>query len=172
MKKLLILPLLSAFLFANQTTEQIIKKEFNANILPQIKKSLEKNSESVIILRITKSPNGILIQSYNVKKGFSKFVPYQTSGDYNVGYKYYVKYIAKPSKIKVTDFVKIIRAKNEKDLDELFADNGKKLLEILKEEKQFIAIKGLEKIIKKGKLEDLKAFLKGVLEGKVPASCS
>ena len=42
----------------------------------------------------------------------------------------------------------------------------------LKEEKQFIAIKGIKKIIKKGKLNDLKEFLKGVIAGKVPASCS
>ncbi|WP_456488620.1 hypothetical protein [Caminibacter pacificus] len=172
MKKLLLIPAFAAFLFANQTETQILQKEINSQIIPQIKESLDKDGESVIILRVTKSSNGLLIQSYNVKKGFSKFVPFETKGDYNVGFKYYSKYIFKPAKIKVTDFIKIIGAKNDKDLDKLFANNGELLIKKLEEEKQVYAVKGLKSIIQKGKLNDLKEFLKGVLGGKVPASCS
>jgi len=160
-----------ASLFATNT-QTIIKKEFNSYVLPQIIKDLKKNNESIIILKIYKTNKTITLKTYKVKKTFSKTEFLEKKGDYNQGYKYYVRYIFKPSQIKVTDFIKIIGAKNNNDLDKLFANNGQKLIEKLKEEKQFIAIKGLKTIIKKGKLNDLKAFLKGVLAGKVPASCS
>ena len=159
------------FLFAS-SPEAIIKKEFNENVLPQIIKDLNQNDESIIIMRVYKTPKSITLKTYKVEQTFATSQLFEKKGDYNQGYKYYTKYILKPSQIKVTDFVKIIGAKTNEDLDKLFADNGKKLIEILKEQKQFIAIKGLEKIIKKGRLNDLKEFLKGVLAGKVPASCS
>ena len=159
------------FLFAS-SPETIIKKEFNENVLPQILEDLKKNGESIIILRVYKTPKSLTLKTYKVEQTFAKSELFEKKGDYSQGYKYYTKYILKPSQIKVTDFVKIIGAKTDEDLDTLFADNGKKLIEVLKDQKQFIAIKGIEKILKKGKLNDLKAFLKGVLAGKVPASCS
>ena len=159
------------FLFAS-SPEAIIKKDFNENVLPQILEDLNKNGESIIILRVYKTPKSLTLKTYKVERTFAKSELFEKKGDYSQGYKYYTKYILKPSQIKVTDFVKIIGAKTDEDLDTLFADNGKKLIEVLKDQKQFIAIKGIEKIIKKGKLNDLKAFLKGVLAGKVPASCS
>ena len=33
------------------------------------------------------------------------------------------------------------------------------------------AAKAMEKIIKKGKLKDVHDFLKGIMEGKIPAGC-
>jgi len=162
---------LSTLLYA-ETAQNIIKKEFNQNVLPQIMEDLNTNDESILIMRVYKTPKSITLKTYKVQQTFSASELFEKKGDYNQGYKYYTKYILKPSQIKVTDFVKIIGAKNEKDLDALFANNAEKLKEILKEQKQFIALKGLEKIIKKERLNDLKAFLKGVLAGKVPASCS
>jgi len=168
-KSLLFLSTISLFAASTQT---ILKKDFNSYVLPQILKDLNSSDESIVILRVYKTNKSITLKTYKVEKTFDKSELFEKEGNYNQGYKYYTKYILKTSKIKVTDFVKIIRAKNNNDLEELFANNGKKLIEKLKEEKQFIAIKGIETIIKKGRLNDLKAFLKGVLAGKVPADCS
>jgi hypothetical protein len=154
------------------TPQEILKKEFNKNILPQIINDLEKDGESILILRVYKTNKSISINTYKVQKVFSDVKLLETKGDYNIGFKYYTKYIFKPAKIKVTDFIKIIGAKTPEDLDELFKNNGEKLIEILQKEKQTYAIKGIEQIRKRGKLNDLKAFLKGVMAGKVPASCS
>jgi len=168
-KSLLFLSSISLFAL---TPQSIIKKEFNTYVIPQIISDLNTSNESIIILRIYKTSKSITLKTYKVEKTFSKSELFEPQGNYDKGYKYYIRYILKPSKIKVTDFIKIIRVKNNNDLDKLFANNAKKLIEKLKEEKQFIAIKGIETIIKKRKLNDLKAFLKGVLAGKVPASCS
>jgi len=163
--------LCASFLYAD-TPAQIIKKEFNTKVLPQINKDLEQNGESILILRVYKTKNSVTLKTYKVEQTLSVSRLLEKKGDYSQGYKYYNKYIFKPAQIKVTDFVKIIGAKNSEDLERLFANNGEKLIEVLKEQKQFIALKGLEKIIKKNRLNDLKAFLQGVLAGKVPASCS
>jgi len=171
MKKTLLLLTGAAALFA-LSPELIIKKQFEQNVLPQIKKDLNENGESIIILRVYKTNKSVTLKTYKVEQTFSKSELLEKNGNYSLGYKYYTKYILKPSQIKVTDFVKIINAKTPEDIDALFANNGEKLKEALKNEKQFIALKGVEQIIKKGKLNDLKAFLKGVVAGKVPASCS
>jgi hypothetical protein len=168
-KSLIFLSAISLFAATPQT---IIKKEFNSYVLPQIIDDLKNSNESIIILRVYKTNKSITLKTYKVQQTFAKSELFEKKGDYNQGYKYYTKFILQPSNIKVTDFVKIIGAKTPEDLNTLFANNGKKLIEVLKEEKQFIAIKGIEKIIKKGRLNDLKAFLKGVLAGKIPASCS
>jgi len=172
MKKFLNIALIASFALATQTTEQIIKKEFDSNIAPVIVTELNKNGESVILIRAVKSQNGVTIQTYKIKKLTSRFIPYEKPGDYSLGFKYYSKYIFKPAKIKVTDFVKIIGAKTKNDLDKLFANNGELLIKKLEEQKQTYALEGVKTIIKKGKLNDLKAFIQGVMEGKVPASCS
>jgi len=170
-KNSLVFLILGGFLFAS-TPQEIIKKEFTQKVLPQITRDLDKNNESIIILRVYKTNNTVTLKTYKVKQTLSVSELLEKKGDYSQGYKYYTKYILKPAKIKVTDFVKIIGAKTNEDLDKLFANNGEKLLKVLKDQKQFIAIEGIKKIIKKDKLNDLKAFLKGVLAGKVPASCS
>jgi hypothetical protein len=154
------------------TTSQILKQEFNQNILPQIENDLEKNGESILILRVYKTNKSLSVNTYKVEKTFSDVKLLETPGVYNVGFKYYSKYIFKPAQIKVTDFIKIIGAKTPEDLDVLFANNGEKLIETLQNQKQTIAVEGVNEIIKKGKLNDLKAFLKGVMAGKIPASCS
>ena len=168
-KNLLFLSAISLFATDTQT---IIKKDFNSYVLPQIIKDLNNSNESIIILRVYKTNKSITLKTYKVAQTFAKSELFEKKGDYSIGYKYYTKYILQPAKIKVTDFIKIIGAKNEDDLNKLFENNAQKLIEVLKKEKQFIAIKGIEKIIKKGKLNDLKAFLQGVLAGKIPASCS
>jgi len=168
--------ILSLLILANASTnniEKIIKQEFNKNILPVIIKNLENNKSYSIILKFNYTENKqIKISSYTPTPLYSNLIKLDKKGNYNIGYKYYAKYIIKTSKIKVTDFVKIIEAKSNKDLDKLFQNNAKLLLKKLKDEKQFYAIKGMIQIIKRNKLNDLKEFLKGVLAGKIPASCS
>ncbi len=167
-KSLLFLSAISLFAANIQT---IIKKEFDSHVLPQIINDLNNSDEAIIILRVYKSNKSVTLKTYKVAQTFAKSELFETKGDYNLGFKYYKKYILQSSKIKVSDFIKIIEAKTSNDLNRLFANNAQKLIEVLKKEKQFIAIKGIEKIIKKGKLNDLKAFLQGVLAGKIPASC-
>jgi len=154
------------------TPQEILKKEFNQNILPQIINDLEKDGESILILRVYKTNKSISINTYKVQKTFSHVELLETKGDYNIGYKYYTKFILKPAKIKVTDFIKIIGAKTPEDIDKLFENNAQKLKEVLAKEKQNIALEGINQIIKRKKLNDLKAFLKGAVEGKIPANCS
>jgi DNA-directed RNA polymerase beta subunit len=168
------LPLFTAttILLCAATPKEIIKKEFDQNILPNIVKQLNNNGESIIIMRIYKTNKSVTIKTYKVNETFAKTDLLEKEGSYNLGYKYYTKYILKRSKIKVTDFLKMLNIKTDEDLDKYFANNAALLIKKLKEEEQKYALEGLEEIIKKGKLNDLKAFFKGVLAGKVPASCS
>ena len=91
--------------------------------------------------------------------------------DYNKGFKYYNKYVKRKAHIKSTQFIKALGVKTVDELKALFADNGKPLVEKLKKINPKAA-KGVEKIIKKGKLKDLEDFLVGIMEGKIPAGCS
>ena len=81
----------------------------------------------------------------------------------------YVKHIPRYG-IKAPELLKKLNVKNEEDLLNLFKDNAKPLIE---KTKQFNpkAAEGLEKIIKRGKLKQLKVFLFDVLNGHIPAGC-
>jgi len=92
--------------------------------------------------------------------------------DYNKGYKYYNKYIKKKSGLKSTQLIKVLGVKTADELEALFKDNAKPLIEKLKAAGQEKAAKGVEKIVKKKKLNDLKDFLVGIMNGKIPAGCS
>jgi hypothetical protein len=91
--------------------------------------------------------------------------------DYNVGFKYYNKYVKRKSHLKSTQLIKELGVQTVNELKALFKDNGKPLVEKLKQINPKAA-KGVEKIIKKGKLKDLEDFLVGIMEGKIPAGCS
>ncbi len=91
--------------------------------------------------------------------------------DYNVGFKYYNKYVKRKSHLKSTQLIKELGVQTIDELKALFKDNGKPLVEKLKQINPKAA-KGVEKIIKKGKLKDLEDFLVGIMEGKIPAGCS
>jgi len=91
--------------------------------------------------------------------------------DYNKGFKYYNKYVKKKSHVKSTQFIKAIGVNTVEELKALFKDNGKALIEKAKAIDPKAA-KGIEKIIKKGKLKDLEDFLIGIMQGKIPAGCS
>jgi hypothetical protein len=91
--------------------------------------------------------------------------------DYNKGFKYYNKYVKKKSHIKSTQFIKALGVNTIDELKALFKDNGKALVEKAKQIDSKAA-KGIEKIIKKGKLKDLEDFLVGIMQGKIPAGCS
>jgi ribosomal protein S3AE len=92
--------------------------------------------------------------------------------DYNRGFKYYNKYIKRKAHIKSTELIKILDVNTTDDLNKLFENNASGLIQKLKDNNQTKAVKGVEKIIKKGKLKDLEDFLKGIMEGKIPAGCS
>ena len=91
--------------------------------------------------------------------------------DYNKGYKYYNKYVKKKSKVKSKQLLDALGVKSVDELKALFKDNGKPLVEKV-EKINPKAAKGIEKIIKKGKLKDLEDFLIGIMQGKIPAGCS
>ncbi len=91
--------------------------------------------------------------------------------DYNVGFKYYNKYVKRKAHLKSTQLIKKLGVQSVDELKELFKDNGKPLVEKLQKIDPKAA-KGVEKIIKKGKLKDLEDFLVGIMEGKIPAGCS
>jgi hypothetical protein len=88
------------------------------------------------------------------------------------GYRAYIRYVKHIPKygIKAPDLLKKLGVKNEEDLLALFKDNGKPLIEKTKKFNPQAA-KGLEKIIKRGKLKQLKVFLFDVLNGQIPAGC-
>jgi len=87
--------------------------------------------------------------------------------DYNKGYKYYDKIIKRKTHIKAPE----LEVNSPDELEELFKDNGKGLIEKIKATGNEKAVKAVEKIIKKKKLNDLKDFLIGILNGKIPAGC-
>jgi len=89
--------------------------------------------------------------------------------DYNKGFKYYQKYVKRASGIKGTDFLKVIGVQTPDQLKLLLKDNAKPLIEKLKKSGHKKAAKAIEKIVKKHKLNDLKDFLVGMLNGKIPA---
>ena len=91
--------------------------------------------------------------------------------DYNKGFKYYQKYIKKPTKITLIKFINDLNITSEKNIDSLFENNAELLIKKLKENNQAKVIKGVKKIIKKHKLNDLKDFIKGIYEGKIPSGC-
>ena len=91
--------------------------------------------------------------------------------DYNKGYKYYDKIIKRKTHIKAPQFIKILGVQTPDELEELFANNGKGLIEKLNASGHKKAAKAVEKIIKKHKLNDLKDFLIGIMNGKIPAGC-
>jgi hypothetical protein len=92
--------------------------------------------------------------------------------DYNKGFKYYNKMIKKKAHLKSTQMLKVLGVKTSAELEKLFANNAKGLIAALKAAGQDKAAKGVEKIVKKHKLKDLKDFLVGIMNGKIPAGCS
>lgn len=91
-------------------------------------------------------------------------------GSYNKGFKYYNRYIFKHSKIKSTKFLTILRVKNETQL-KVYFENPKKMIETFNKLGYKKISNGVIYLEKKHKLGDLYYFLKGVLNGKIPASC-
>jgi hypothetical protein len=92
--------------------------------------------------------------------------------DYNKGFKYYNKLIKKKSKLKSSAMLKLLEVKTTAELEGLLANNAKGLIDALKAKGQDKAAAGVAKMVKKGKLQDLKDFLVGIMNGKIPAGCS
>ena len=86
--------------------------------------------------------------------------------DYNKGSKYYNRYIKKPTKLKSTTYLKDFNITTQKKLDCIISNN--RLFEAtLKDEN--LSKRNIKKVIKHKK--DIKDFLNGVINGKIPASC-
>ena len=92
--------------------------------------------------------------------------------DYNKGFKYYNKMVKKKSKLKSSQMLKLLDIKTAAQLEKLLDNNAKGLIDALKAKGQDKAAAGIEKIVKKKKLQDLKDFLIGIMNGKIPAGCS
>jgi ribosomal protein L15 len=88
------------------------------------------------------------------------------------GYRMYIRYVKHIPRygIKAPDLLKQLNVRTEEDLDKLFENNGKLLIE---KTAQFNpkAAEGLKKIIKRGKIKQLKVFLSNILTGRIPAGC-
>ena len=92
--------------------------------------------------------------------------------DYNKGFKYYNKYIKKKSKLKSKAMIDLLGVKTSSELEGLLSNNAAGLISALKAKGKDKAAAGVEKIVKKHKLKDLKDFLIGIMNGKIPAGCS
>jgi len=92
--------------------------------------------------------------------------------DYNKGFKYYNKFIKKKSKLKSKAMLDLLGVKTTAELEALLDNDAKGLIDALKAKGQDKAAAGVEKIVKKHKLNDLKDFLIGIMNGKIPAGCS
>ena len=89
--------------------------------------------------------------------------------NYNIGFRYYKRYVNRMSHIKGTQFLKIIGAQTPDDINKLLKDNAKPLITLLEKKGYKKAAKAIEKIAKRHKLKDLKDFLVGMVNGKIPA---
>ena len=98
----------------------------------------------------------------------TKVFKIQNKGDYDKGFKYFRHYF---KNIKVTVFLKQLNLNYNNISIITNKENFKKLIENsnLKNKKEIL--KGVNIIFKKHKQYDLKEFLKGILEGKIPAGC-
>ena len=94
--------------------------------------------------------------------------------NYNKGYKLYKRYIYGRTHVHATALVKDLNVQIAYQLDPLFKNHAKKIIEILEKNKN-PKVKKVAKIIKKRfarrkrYLKDLKDFLAGILNGKIPA---
>ena len=88
------------------------------------------------------------------------------------GYRAYIRYVKHIPHygIKAPELLKKLNVHNEEDLLNLFKNNAQPLIE---KTRQFNpkSAEGLQKIIKRGKLKQLKVFLFNVLNGQIPAGC-
>jgi len=105
---------------------------------------------------------GALLASIGVTSAFA---------NYTKGFKYYKRYVLRTSHIKGTQFLQIIGAQTPSDVNALLKDNAKPLIALLEKKGKVKAAKAIEKIAKKHKLNDLKDFLIGMVNGKIPAGC-
>jgi len=86
--------------------------------------------------------------------------------DYNKGFKYYKRYITDTTHVKATQFIKKLNVETVDQLNAII-DNTAKFKQVL--EKIGVPKKKIKKILKKKK--DIKDFLDGIMNGKIPAGC-
>jgi len=86
--------------------------------------------------------------------------------DYNKGFKYYKRYVTNTSHVTATQFIKKLNVQSVDQLNAII-DNKAKFEKVLKE--IGVPSKKIKKIIKKKK--DIRDFLDGIMNGKIPAGC-
>ena len=86
--------------------------------------------------------------------------------DYNKGFKYYKRYITRTTHVTATQFVKKLNVETVDELNAIIDDNAK-FEKVLKE--IGVPKSKIKKILKKKK--DIKDFLDGIMNGKIPAGC-
>ena len=94
-----------------------------------------------------------------------------TGGSYNKGFKYYSRYIYRTSHIRSTEILSKIGVQLPSQLKILFGNNAQGLIAKLNQAGFKKVTKGVKKIARIHKLNDLYKFLVGILNGKIPASC-
>ena len=110
-------------------------------------------------------------KSYSVENK-EKFIKISNIlGSYNKGFKFYGRYVYRKTHIRSTKLLKDLNIQLPSQLEVLFDNNAKPFIKKLKEKGYNKVAKGIERIIKKGHIQDLYKFLKGILNGKIPASC-
>ena len=96
-----------------------------------------------------------------------------TFASYTKGFKYYKKYITRKTDLKATQFIKDLNITSNEDVKMYFETNTSKIIQKLNDANETKAAKIFKnKILKsKKKTKDIEDFIKGVLNGKIPASC-
>jgi hypothetical protein len=93
--------------------------------------------------------------------------------DYNKGVKYYNKFVKNKSGLKSLDLIKKLNIKTAAQLDKLLDNKAAGLIAALTKAGDAKSAAGIAKIAKsKKKLKDLRDFLIGIMNGKLPAGCS
>ena len=95
---------------------------------------------------------------------------------YNVGLKYYNKYVQEKIHIRGLILLQKLHITNPKQLDDLFKNNAAGFRELLIKKGYAAGAEGLEELIsnkfKAKHLKDIRDFLNGLLNGKLRAVCS
>jgi len=93
--------------------------------------------------------------------------------DYNKGVKYFNRYVKNKTGLKSITLIKKLNIKTASQLDKMLDNKAAGLIAALKKSGDAKSAAGIAKIAKsKKKLKDLRDFLIGIMNGKLPAGCS
>ena len=162
-----------------KTSKVIMKKNVVIYDVPKNQKKL-KNIKFVPISNYIKKTGKQLFSkktSVTSKKSIpvakkEKFIQISNIlGSYNKGFKFYGRYVYRKTHMRSTVLLNNLGIQLPNQLEVLFDNNGAPFIKKIKEKGYNKVAKGIEQIIKRGHIQDLYQFLKGILNGKIPASC-